>query len=179
MKNVIYSLGLILFVFNFSNAQLIKIGIKAGGNYSNFESSTFQTKAIASYHLGLVSEIKLSKALSLQPEFLYSTQGASYKNLVQEYKSELGYMSVPILAKLYLGKVLSIEAGPQFSYLLSKKVDASTNINEFDFAMASGLGIKLTENIFLQGRYTFGITKVDKNLDFKNAVGQLSVGYFF
>jgi hypothetical protein len=179
MKKFVLSFALLLFVFNFSNAQLLKIGIKGGVNYANFESPTIQTDALTSYHLGLLAEIKLLKTVAIQPEVLYSTHGASYKNLVQEFKSELGYMSVPILAKLYLGKTLSLEAGPQFSFLLSKKVDASTDIKEFDFALAGGLGVKLTERIFIQGRYTYGLTELDKNADFKNAVAQLSIGLLF
>ncbi|WP_300569039.1 porin family protein [Flavobacterium sp.] len=179
MNKLIFSSVLLLFCFNLSNAQLLKIGVKAGANYANFESSTLQTDAITSYHAGLVAEIKLINVLSLQPEILYSTQGASYKNAVEEFKAELGYISVPILAKLNLGKIISIDAGPQFSYLLSKKVDASTDINEFDFAVAGGLTFKLTENFFLQGRYTLGLSEIDKNADYKNSVGQLSVGFMF
>jgi hypothetical protein len=179
MKKVLYYSCFVFLIFNFSNAQLLKIGIKGGVNYANFRSSTLQTEALTSYHVGLVAEIKFLKPLSIQPEFLYSTQGASYKTLVEDFKSELGYMSVPILAKLHLGNSLSIEAGPQFSFLLNKKVNVGTNINEFDLALAAGIGIKLTDNVFIQGRYTAGLTDVDKNTDFKNSVGQLSIGYLF
>jgi Outer membrane protein beta-barrel domain len=176
MRKIVFAIVLIVSTINFTNAQLLQIGIKGGLNYANFNSPTIQTDALTSYHVGFIAEISLMKSLCLQPEFLYSTQGASYKNLIQEYKSELGYMSVPVLVKLHLGKTLSVEAGPQFSYLLSKKVNASTNINEFDFALAGGLGIKLTKTVFIQGRYTYGLTKIEKNADFKNAVAQLSIG---
>ncbi len=179
MKNVIFSIVLILFVIHSNQAQLFKLGIKAGMNYANFEGSTLQTDAITSYHAGLVGEITLIKALSIQPEILYSTQGASYENAVEEFKEELGYVSVPILAKIHLGKSLSVDIGPQFSYLLSKKVSISSDINEFDFAVAGGLGFKLTENFFIQGRYTLGLTEIDKNADYKNSVGQLSLGLMF
>ncbi len=179
MNKLVFSSVLVLFCFNFSNAQLFKFGVKAGANYANFESSTLQTDAITSYHAGLVGEFKIINAFSIQPEILYSTQGASYKNAVEEFKAELGYISVPIMAKLNLGKKLSIDVGPQFSYLLSKKVDASTDINEFDFAAAGGLSLKITENFFLQGRYTLGLTEIDKNADYKNSVGQLSVWFMF
>jgi hypothetical protein len=179
MKKLFYCLGLIVAMINISNAQLLDFGIKAGANYANFKSSTIETTPLTSYHVGIVANIKLLKPISIQPELLYSTQGASYKTLVKDFKSELGYMSVPVLAKIHLGKSLSLEAGPQFSFLLSKKVETSTNINEFDFALAGGLSIYLTESFFVQGRYTAGLTDVDKNADFKNAVGQLSIGYMF
>jgi hypothetical protein len=170
---------LIVFVIHFSNAQLLDLGIKVGANYANFNSSTIETTPLTSYHVGIVADIKLLKPLSIQPELLYSTQGATYKTIAEDFKAELGYMSVPVLAKIHLGKSFSLEAGPQFSFLLSKKVDTSTNLNEFDFALAGGLTINLTEHLFIQGRYTAGLTEVDKNTDFKNAVGQLSLGYMF
>ncbi len=176
MRKIVFVIVLTVFTINFTSAQLLKIGIKGGLNYANFNSPTIQTDALTSYHVGFIVEISLLKSLCLQPEILYSTQGASYKNIVEDFKSELGYMSVPVLAKLHLGKTLSIEAGPQFSYLLSKKVNASTNVNEFDFALAGGLGIRLTNKVFVQGRYTYGLTKIEKNADFKNAVAQLSIG---
>jgi opacity protein-like surface antigen len=179
MKKLCYSFSFFLLICHFSNAQLLKIGIKAGVNYANFKSSTLQTDALTSYHAGIAVDIKFIKPLSFQPEVIYSTQGASYKTVVQDFKSELGYVSVPILAKLHLGKTLSLQAGPQFSFLMSKKVDKSTNSNEFDFALAGGLEIMLTEKLFIHGRYTVGLTDVDKNADFKNSVGQLSLGYYF
>ena len=174
-------LMLILFVSAFfsvnCSAQLLKIGIKAGVNYSNFESSQIQTDALTSYHLGVITEIKLLKSLSLQPEILYSTQGAFYKTVIEDVKQELGYVSVPILAKVTIAKTFSVEAGPQFSYLLSKKITSDTDLNEFDFGVAGGIGVKITKSIFIQGRYVLGLTEIDKNADFKNAVAQLSVGF--
>lgn len=59
-----------------------------------------QIDAITSYHAGLIAEIKLTDGFSVQPELLYSTQGASYKNATTEFKNELGYLSIPVLAKI-------------------------------------------------------------------------------
>ena len=73
--------------------------------------------------------------------------------------------------------MFSVEAGPQFSYLLSKKITSDTDLNEFDFGVAGGIGVKITKSIFIQGRYVLGLTEIDKNADFKNAVAQLSVGF--
>ena len=69
-----------------TNAQTVKIGVKAGLNYANFSGSDIQTDAITTYHAGLVAEISLLDSFSLQPELLYSTQGASYENAIDEYE---------------------------------------------------------------------------------------------
>lgn len=160
-------------------AQLLKIGIKAGANYANFSGSDLQTEAITSYHAGLSAQIKLGDSFSVQPEIMYSTQGASYDNLSEEVKAKLGYVSLPIMARIHMGKTVSLDLGPQFSYLLSKDVDFDTDINEFDFAGVGGLTVNVTEKIFIQGRYVLGLTEISKNADVKNSVGQLSVGFVF
>lgn len=179
MKKIILIIGIVLFSFSSSQAQLLKIGVKAGVNYANFESSQLQTNALTSYHAGLVTQIKLGKSFALQPEVLYSTQGATYENAVEEFKAELGYISVPLLTKINLGKTFSIELGPQFSWLLSKSVDVNTEVKDLDIGAAGGIGVNLTENLFIQARYVAGLTEIGKNADIKNSVGQLSFGYLF
>lgn len=168
-----------LLVCNPSQAQLLKLGAKAGLNYANFSGSDLQTDAITSYHAGLFTQIKLGNSFSVQPEIVYSTQGASYTNLNQELKQKLGYISVPVLARIQMAKMLSLDFGPQFSYLLAKEVDFDTDINEFDFAATGGLTIDVTQNLFVQGRYVLGLTEISKNANVKNAVGQLSIGFSF
>lgn len=138
-----------------------------------------QTTALTSYHIGLVTQISLGEVIALQPELLYSTQGASYKYLAQEIKAELGYVSVPVLAKVRLGKTLGVELGPQFSFLASKNVNSATNVKELDFGLAGGISVNLTDRLFLQGRYVAGLSEIGKNPDIKNSVGQLSIGYLF
>ena len=162
------------------NAQTVKIGIKAGLNYANFNGSDIKTDAITSYHAGLVAEIGLLNSFSIQPELLYSTQGASYKNAIDEYQNELGYLSIPVMLKLYVTKSLSLEAGPQASFLLSKKDEFNLNdYNTFDFGVNAGLGLQITKSLFAQARYTLGLTEVSKNADIKNSVVQVSVGIMF
>ena len=160
-------------------AQIMKIGVKAGLNYANLSGSDLQTDAITSYHAGLLINLKLSEKLSVQPEIMYSTQGASYKNLTEEVKAQLGYVAMPVLAKIGLGKSLSIELGPQFSWLASENVDFTTDVKTLDFSAAGGLGLKLTDKLFLQGRYVLGLTELSKSANVKNSVGQLSLGYMF
>ncbi|RXR20407.1 PorT family protein [Flavobacterium amnicola] len=170
---------LFLLVSTVSQTQVLKLGAKAGLNYANFSGSDLQTDAITSYHAGLSAQFKLGDKFSLQPEIIYSTQGASYANLNQELTQKLGYMSIPVLARIHVAKIVSLDFGPQFSYLLSKDIDFDTDVNEFDFAAAGGLTFNVTENLFVQGRYVLGLTEISKNANVKNSVGQLSVGFTF
>lgn len=161
-------------------AQGIKVGLKAGVNYANFTNSDIQTDAITSFHGGLVTEFSLLKNFSLQPELLYSTQGAELNDFGQQIKNELGYISIPVLAKFYLNDNLSLEIGPQASFLLSERneVDAGDS-NTFDFAVAGGLTYKFGKHFFVQGRYGLGLTEPKRDAAVKNSVLQGSIGFMF
>jgi opacity protein-like surface antigen len=180
MKKII-----VLFVFIFVSsinvqAQLLKLGLKGGLNYSNLTGTEIQTDALTSYHIGAVAEIKVSEKFAVQPELLYSTQGATYNTILGDIDNELGYLSIPVMAKIYLNNTISLELGPQASFLLSEKNDFDIeNQNTFDFAVAGGLGVKITKSIFIQGRYVLGLTEVSTTADTKNSVLQLSAGFMF
>lgn len=186
MKKIILAALLFIAASTTSEAQLVKFGVKAGVNFANqtgdasFEGIELDKEGITSFHAGLVAEIKLLDRFAIQPELLYSTQGATYKNAVEEFKNELGYLSIPVMAKFYLTDSFSLEVGPQASFLLSEKNDFDVENGEtFEFGVNAGLGFKLTENFFIQGRYGLGLTEASKDADVKNSTVQLSVGFLF
>ncbi|HSN48417.1 MAG TPA: porin family protein [Flavobacterium sp.] len=180
MKKTILVIAFMFMLSFTAQAQLLQIGVKAGLNYANFSGTDIQTDAITSYHAGLIAEIKLLDKFAIQPELLYSTQGATYNTALGDFTNELGYISIPVLAKIYVSKSFSIELGPQASFLLSERDDFDVNnANTFDFAIDAGLGFKVTKNIFLQGRYVLGLTEVSPNADAKNSVLQISAGLMF
>ncbi|MGL5112993.1 MAG: porin family protein [Flavobacterium sp.] len=187
MKKIIIVIAFLLLGTWNTQAQLLHLGAKAGINYANLTGSTitvnkenFKSEAISSYHIGLVAEVKLTEKFGIQPELLYSTQGASYKNAIKEFTNKLGYLSIPVMAKIYLNNTFSLELGPQASFLLSEKNNFDVEDSKtFDFAIAAGLGVKITKSIFVQGRYGLGLTEVSTNAKAKNSVLQVSAGYMF
>src|SRR3954464_13296950 len=107
----------LLFVGILSAQAQIRLGIKAGANFSDLEGN-FDTSMRTGFHAGAVLEIKASPNFSIQPEVLYSLQGAkvpaaSVKDI------DFSYVTVPVLAKYYIiSDTFSIEAGPQFAFLI-------------------------------------------------------------
>ena len=168
-------------------AQLVRFGFKGGLNYANqngsnitVNSDNYNTDAITSYHAGLVAELKLTDGFSIQPELLYSTQGATYKNAVEEFENELGYLSIPVLAKFNLNKTVSLDLGPQASFLLSERNNFDVkNAETFEFGVAGGLSLNLTKRFFIQGRYVLGLTEASREAEVKNSVLQISAGFKF
>lgn len=171
-----------------TQAQVAKFGIKAGINYANQTGSGITvnalnyntTEAITSFHAGIVAEIQLLEKFAVQPELVYSTQGATYKNAISEFKNELGYITIPVLLKFGLSKSWNLELGPQAGFLLSEKNKFDyKNFKTFDFSVVGGLGLKVTEHLFLQARYGLGLTEASKDADIKNSVVQISAGILF
>ena len=187
MKKTILVTALLFSALTTIQAQSVKLGLKAGLNYANqtgaaitVNSKNFQKEAISSYHAGLVAELNLFKGLAIQPELLYSTQGATYKNALGDIKNKVGYLAIPVMIKIGLSKSISLELGPQASFLLSEKDNVNLyKSNTFDFAVAGGLGLKVTKSIFLQARYGLGLTEISKEAQAKNSVVQVSAGLLF
>ncbi|MDX6182456.1 porin family protein [Flavobacterium sp. Fl-77] len=186
MKKILLAAVLLVATSATLQAQFLRIGVKGGVNFANqtgdasLEGVAFDKDGITSFHAGLVAELKLLDRFAIQPELLYSTQGASYKNAVDEFKNELGYLSIPVMAKLYLTDSFSLEVGPQASFLLSEKNDFDVKDAEtFEFGVNAGLGFKITKSLFIQGRYSLGLTEASKNADVKNSTVQLSAGFLF
>jgi hypothetical protein len=185
-KTILFTVLLIAISMNMQ-AQLFKFGIKGGVNYANqsgsgitINSDNYDREAITSYHAGLIAEIKVTDGFSVQPELLYSTQGATYKNAFEEFKNELGYLSIPVLAKINFNKTVSLDLGPQASFLLSERNNVNfKDAESFEFGVAGGLTLNVTKNLFLQGRYVLGLTEASQDAEVKNSVVQISAGFKF
>jgi len=185
--------------------QEVKFGPKAGVNFSTLTNTT-KAKMLTGFYFGGVAEIKFTDKFSVQPEIVYSSQGAKNdyhqtEGLVSVHHhnhDKLEYINIPIIAKYYVYQGLSIEFGPQFSFLTKAeskddvtinnattefKRDFKNEVNSFDFGVGIGLSYDLTNGFFANARYNFGLTSVGKSnqyyKDSKNGVTQIGVGYKF
>ncbi len=196
MKKVILLLTSFISVAAFSQENAnsssdAKFGIKGGLNYTTVTKGDFEEglDPRTSFHIGFVGEIPLiDKAISLQPELLYSRQGFenNFVFLGTNYKEEyqVDYINLPVLLKLHAGNVLSFEVGPQFGLKINEKVVSNNtevdrnDINEFDTALAGGVSLNF-EEFFISGRYTYSLNEIIKDSNSKNSVFQVGVGFRF
>lgn len=187
----------VLLSFTFSaTAQMIdpKFGAKAGVNFSEVNDSELKGKT--GFHIGLLAEIYLGEQFSVQPEILYSAQGAKAEEEGYTSKLNLDYISVPLMAKYYIADGLNIQAGPQFSFLTKAEIkgeiddlgsatlDIKDELESFELGLNFGLGYELPMGVFFDARYNIGLTKINKESivgenDLKNRVFQIGVGYKF
>ena len=173
----IFLILILLGSFSVAQAQL-RIGIKAGANFANLEGISLDTKMKTGFHFGAIAELKLPGSFALQPELLYSSQGADVNE--EAFKDiQYDYITVPVLLKYYLVKdLINIELGPQFAFLVNDNVDLEDS-STFDFAALGGVGVDLGKSFFVQGRYVLGLTDASADADVTNRVIQLSLGYKF
>lgn len=175
-------------------SKAISFGIKGGVNIASINGSDFDSpNSRTSFHLGALAEFPLTDMFSIQTEALYSGQGFQYDfpaadgNGHAEY--QLDYINVPVLAKIYATKGLSFEAGPQFGFKVHENIDNdpndvggatdTTEAESFDFGLAGGLTFQTEMGLFATGRYIYGLTDVIKDVDAKNSVFQIGLGYKF
>jgi Outer membrane protein beta-barrel domain len=200
-RQFIFTGALFFLIFTGINAQTkVKFGAKFGVNSSNisFKSLAGARSERLGFHVGVTSEISLTESLALQPDLLFSSQGFNTK-IVTTDNNAFNYLNltIPVAYKM---NFVDVNFGPYVGYLLSQNLDLIfTDINgkpiatsevfhNFDMGLALGLTFHI-QKFFVSTRYSLGLTNVGKQTvidgfkigydDGKNAVGQLSVGYYF
>ena len=200
-KNLIFAVVTLLTTFSEALAQEASFGIKAGANYSTLSGNEEAgLKYLLGFHAGLTAEYMFSPQFALHPELVYSMEGAesSIEMEFEEFsfsaqqKLKLGYLNLPVMAKFYVTEGLSLQAGPQLSYLLSAKNDyeVSGNLSEefemdesgtedikedlkkISFGLNFGLGYEINNDLFFQARYHLGLSDIsDFEMDPEDEMG--------
>nr|WP_209565403.1 porin family protein [Flavobacterium sp. 1355] len=158
MKKIILC-AIAIMAFGFTNAQKARFGVKGGLNIATIGGAN-DANSLIGFQLGGFAEINVWKKLYIQPELLFSAQGAKFDGYYGErdYTVNLNYINVPVLAKYYITKQFSVEAGPQLGLLVS-----SENIEDeksVDVGFNLGAGYNFTDNFSVGIRYTIGLTSI-------------------
>jgi hypothetical protein len=167
-------------------------GIKTGLNASklNAETSTsWDEDWKTGFVFGAFFNIKAGSKFSVQPEFLYSSMGGNVSNSLYSERHRLNYFSIPVLAKLNIGKGFSVVAGPQIDMLISAKTRASNtenvlkstnNFNEQSFNLTGGVEFFPGKCFGLSARYIHGLSNAwntsgpSNTMEFRNQGVQLT-----
>src|SRR5437868_1349697 len=102
-----------------AEAQHTHFGIKGGVNISrlNFGDDDISSDNKVGVHFGVLAHIHASKTWAVQPELLYSLEGAQKVGNPQT-KYVLNYLNVPVLLQYMFSNGFRLEGGPQFGFLL-------------------------------------------------------------
>lgn len=159
-----------------------KVGIKGGLNLSNLTGDTNDKNLLAGFHVGGWLEAPVTEALSIQPELLFSQKGLkqdyNWDELNVETRLRLNYLEIPVNLVYHLSKDFSFEGGPYIGYLLSAKMEATSennsgsieylkeldrnDFNQFDFGL--GFGLRYYFNpLYLGFNYKAGFANITNN----------------
>lgn len=174
MKKLILGIFAAFFAIT-SYAQGIDFGIKAGANFSTLTDAT-GLKNKTGFHGGIFLGLKFNDKIALQPELLYSQQGAEFN----VGKVDLDYINVPVIIKYYLIQGLNLQVGPQFGFVVNDNIsNAILEAEDFDVSGVIGAGYDFPFGIRLDARYNFGFTDAVKDTGSKNGVFSIALGYSF
>lgn len=199
MKKQLLSLCIVMGTMTFAQStDGPRFGVKGGGNLSSITGSDSKSKL--GFYAGAFVNIPISEAFTIQPEVVYSQQGAKAKDdyematyKVTNMEQTLSYINVPVMLQYSATPKFYLEAGPEFGILVNAQTKGDINgqtfkasnkdsLKTFNFGLGIGLGYKFTPNIGINARYITGLTKIVKDGlgdSSKNTNFQLGINYYF
>ena len=184
MRTLLFS-GALLLATSFAFAQKadVHFGLKGGLNISNLYSNpnvNYDPKA--GLHAGGLAHIHLSKTWALQPEIMYSNQGAKSGGT----NVNLHYVNVPLQLQYMFDRGFRIQTGPQAGILAgakakngSVKTDITSNFKTADLSWILGASYVGESGLGIDARYNWGMTPINDGGNVKVYNRNFQVGLFY
>lgn len=177
----------------------VQFGAKVGFDMTNFWGKDIEHGMKPSYQVGLLMEYKFNPHFAIAPEVVFASQGGKFKaldvnlfglDISKNVTFNTNYINVPVMFKYYATPAFSIDFGPQVGFNvyskysvedIDKAVDIKDGTQTVDFGVGLGGTYNLTDNAFVQARYTMGLTNAFKGElnEAKNGNIQLAFGMKF
>lgn len=171
-KNVFIPILLCLFAFFKLGAQNFSIGLKAGGQTSDY-SDVSDVKMAFLWHAGIFTAYKMPNKLQALAGLEISAQGVDDAENDKYSQREL-HLNLPVTLRYPVIKNLFLEAGLQAGYQLSGKLkikddeDGDGSYDRLDiyerlhFALVLGTAYQITDHISAGARFNLGLNPVFK-----------------
>ncbi len=186
MKKISTILVAVLLIGAFSAQAQFKFGVLGGANFSKINSTNPDVvgQNLTAWHAGLMAELKFP-VIGVELDAIYTQNGskvtlASAAQAAQELRNT--YIALPLVAKVYILKVMSLQVGPQFAWLTSSKLDGQDFKDQLasnDLQIVFGAGVDLSM-LHASLRYHMGVKDISvgnvTGFDLKNNAVLLSVG---
>ena len=157
----------------------VQFGAKVGFDMTNFWGKDVEHGMKPSYQAGLVMEYKFNPSFAIAPEVVFASQGGKFNALEVNFADltvtgkkkitfNTNYINIPLMLKYYVAPSFSVDFGPQVGFNVYSKAtidgdhtfDLKDGTKTVDFGLGLGGTYNLTDNAFVQARYTLGLTKV-------------------
>ncbi len=190
--------------YELDNRENIKLGLKAGLNYSNaYNSDTeeFRADAKVGFAGGVFVSIPIGKYLGVQPEILFTQKGFKGDGVLfgSEYKftRTTRHIDIPLQVTLKPSEFITLLVGPHYSYLIKQTDEFESslvsylqeqefkndNIHKNMLGFIFGVDINLNK-VVLSARLAWDVTSnhgdgTSSTPRYKNAWFQSTIGYTF
>lgn len=212
MKKTIFMIVIATLVGSTINAQnsgtdtrdALHFGLKIGANYSNVydtKGDEFKADPKFGFVAGAFVSIPIGAILGVQPEILFSQKGFKATGVIlgntYEFTRTTSYIDIPLLIAIKPTPMITLLAGPQYSYLIKrhdKFTSGTTTIDqeqEFEndnirknlFCFIGGLDLNL-DPIVIGARVGWDITQNNGDgssvtPQYKNVWYQATIGFRF
>lgn len=171
-------IAILCLITSISFSQGISYGIKGGYNYSTVRANNQSLiSGQNGFHAGVFANIS-AIILQVQPELLFSQKGYQVEN---GNDLRLNYIDIPLLLKVKVLPFVTVDAGPQYSYLINTKdinkdsnLPAMPSFNKSDLSAVIGGSVNFWK-IGASLRYVHGFTEIEDFNQSKNSMFQLSL----
>ena len=175
-------------IVSMSAMAQVQFGAKVGVDMTNFWGKDVEHGMKPNYQAGLVMEYKFNPNFAIAPEVVFASQGGKFNVGDVKLNYTTNYINVPVMLKYYVAPTFSIDFGPQVGFIVyskqkfgdEKPIDIKDLTKSVDFGLGLGGTYNLTDNAFVQARYTMGLTNAFEGMgDSKNGNIQLAFGMKF
>ncbi len=180
MKKKLLLAVIMLFTISTASIQaqnLLNFGIKAGANMSNVSGlADIQTSLKTGFTGGVSLELRPIDLIGISVDALYSADGFKTEPLqiggeqLLAMDATLGFIDLPIMAKIYIWKGLSVNLGVMPSFVVSSKLkigggEEPFKTNTAAFSIPVGIAYHIGLGLSIEGRYNIALS------DLNNAAG--------
>jgi hypothetical protein len=164
------------------------------------------TNSRTGFYAGGFADIPVGSGFSIEPGLYYSQKGYQVKGNIAINKLDIlgagatatmqsHYIDMPVLIKAEVAHGLKIYAGPQLSYLVknnlnlragalgfdivNSNMDLTNQFKKVDVSLVGGVGYKFANGLSIEAGYDHGLSRIDKNSNFKSYNRTFKVGLGF
>jgi hypothetical protein len=179
----------------------MEFGLMGGVNiFTVGGSDATGAKSRTSFFGGASLMVPLGQMFFVEPQILFSGEGATYTDTSVTSTLKLSYVQVPVLLGVNIGGTersgLRVFAGPMVAFKVGCTAEGSgggltvsgscsdigLDVKSTDFGVTGGAGFTIRGNRFnlnVFGRYTLGLAKVITDFDIKNQGFSIGAGLSF
>jgi hypothetical protein len=167
MKKYLLIIAL-LFSVSLTFAQENVFGVRAGFNVTNLDFRPEVPAGVENAHrngfaIGFLAEYGISEKFSIAPEIQFSAEGAKDKEF------RLDYLQMPILLNYKITRKIALGVGPQISL---KAHDYEDGFQNLVYSGIAGLTYMITDEIFVDARFSYGLTNIFDDLTGLEAINK-------